>query len=457
MTFWPRSLIARILLLELGAIAVAAIALPFLLTSLLHSEVDRYQRGTLASQARAIAQSVVPSDTGMKVTLPTDLANAYATPYDGRAYVISDRAHRILASSAYSDLVPWRQAPFGAAMRAFKANNFIGVSLPTRFGSQPAWIIVTQNEGGPGAILDDVVRSFVARFDPVLVMVLLLLPLINSVLIGRLVLAVRAASRRAETIGPRTLDIRLEEHGLPREVAPLAHATNELLKRLQTSFRQQSEFVANVAHELRTPLAIHRVELEAVEDPALRSRLSTSADRLTHVITQLQDLAALETIADTPFERVDVRGLARETVEQLAPQILAAGDMIALDVPDAPVMIAANRTLVTLALSNLISNASRHTPVGTSIVVTVKTGAVEVHDNGPGIAASSPELSLQRYWRADHQRSDSAGLGLSIVSRIMEVHDGRLELVSRPETGTQCILRFPDGASGTGEKDERLG
>jgi len=446
MTFWPRSLIARILLLELGAIAVAAILLPVILTSFLHSEADRYQHRTLTDQAQAIAASAARTRPGSMIRLDPDLANAYATPYDGRAYVISDRSRRFLAGSAYSELVPWRDAPLGQTMQAFQAGNFIGVSLPARFGTEPAWIIVTQNEAGPGAILDDVVRGFVARFDPVMVLVLLLVPLINSLLIGRLVLAVRAASRRAETIGPRTLGVRLEEAGLPHEVAPLAHATNELLMRLETSFRQQSEFVANVAHELRTPLAAHRVELEAVDDVALRARLRASTDRLTHVVTQLQDLAALETVADTPFEQFDAVELARETAEQLAPQILASGNTIALDVPDDPVTIAANRTLVMLALVNLISNATRHTPAGTSIVMTVApNGSIEIRDDGPGIAASTPEMSRQRYWRADQQRSDSAGLGLSIVSRIMEVHGGRLEILSRPDAGTRCILHFPCG------------
>jgi len=447
MILWPRSLIARILILELGAIAVAALLLPVIMVALLHSEVDRYQRRTLTGQAQAIARSVAHATPKTGVKLDPGLANTYATPYDGRAYVISDRSRRILAGSAYSELVPWRSAPLGQTMQAFRTGDFNGISLPARFGTNPAWIIVTQNEGGPGAILDDVVRSFVARFDPVLVLILLLLPLINSVLIGRVVLAVRAASRRAEAIGPRTLDVRLEEAGLPREVAPLAHATNQLLMRLQTSFRQQSEFVANVAHELRTPLAIHRVELEAVDDAALRARLSASADRLTHVITQLQDLAALETIADTPFERFDASEMARETAQQLAPQILAAGDTIALEVPDEAVMLAANRTLVALALTNLVSNATRHTPTGTSIAISVfASGSIEVRDDGPGIAASTPELSLQRYWRADHQRSDTAGLGLSIVSRIMEVHGGRLEVLSQSGVGTRCILHFTNHA-----------
>jgi signal transduction histidine kinase len=443
MRFWPRSLIARILILELGAIAIAAIGIPLILISFLHNEADRLQFRTLTDQAAAIARSIVPDSHGDVVRLSPDLANAYATPYDGRAYVISGRDGHVLGSTAYSDLVPWREAPLSSTMAPFQAGDFIGVSLPTRFNRRPAWIIVTQNEAGPGAILDDVVRGFVARFDPVLVLLLLLLPLINSLLIRRLVLAVRTTSQRAKTIGPRTMDVRLEEAGLPIEIAPLAHATNELLLRLETSFRQQSEFVANVAHELRTPIALHRVELEAVEDDSLRRRLNASIDRLTHVITQLHDLAALETVADAPFELFDAVILARETVSELASGILEAGDTIALNVPDGPVTVRGNRILIMLALTNLISNATRHTPAGTSIAVTISEyGQIEVSDNGPGIAMSSPELPVQRYWRADHLRTDSAGLGLAIVRRIMDVHEGQFGIQSPPGEGTLCTLNF---------------
>ncbi|WP_040598447.1 sensor histidine kinase [Sphingomonas elodea] len=444
MKFWPRSLIARILLIELGAIAVAAIALPMLLTSFLRTEASRYEQRTLESQAQAIAGSIRAGSAGPIVRLDPGIAGIYASPYDGRAFVVADAAGRTLAGSPEADLVPWRQAPRTTHRASFRAGAFVGVSLPVRAGAHRVWVIVTQDRTGPGAILDDVVRGFIRRYDPVLVSILLLLPLINSALIARLVFAVRAASQQAAGIGSHNLDLRLEEAGLPLEVAPLARATNELLVRLQTSFRNQAAFVADVAHELRTPLAVHRVELEAVEDPVVRARLRESADRLGHVIAQLQDLATLEVIAEDRFETFDARLLAQETIGLHAPQILTAGDDIALDAAPDPVLVRGNRVLAGLALANLITNASRHTPPGTAIEVLVAAdGVLLVRDNGPGIAGTDPQAATQRYWRADHQRADGAGLGLAIVRRIMEVHQGRLTVQSRAGEGTCVSLRFP--------------
>lgn len=444
MTFWPRSLIARILLLELGAIAIAAIALPMLLTSFLRTEASRYEQRTLESQAQAIAQSIARGPAGPAIRIDPMITRIYASPYDGRAYVIADRTGKQVDGSPDADLVPWKTAPRTEVLASFRAGAFVGVSLPVRRGADRLWVIVTQDRTGPGAILDDVVRGFIRRYDPVLISILLLLPLINSALIGRLVIAVRSVSQRAATIGPHNLDVRLEEAGLPLEVAPLARATNDLLMRLQASFRHQSEFVANVAHELRTPLAVHRVELEAVDDAAVRARLRQSADRLGHVVAQLEDLATLEVMAEDKFETFDARMLAQETIGLHAPQILAAGDTIALDAPEAPVPIRGNPVLAGLALANLITNASRHTPAGTAIDVLVgPDGVLLVQDDGPGIAASNPQDATQRYWRADHQRSDGAGLGLSIVRRIMDVHKGRLTVQSRPGEGTCISLRFP--------------
>ncbi|WP_084584192.1 sensor histidine kinase [Sphingomonas azotifigens] len=444
MKFWPRSLIARILLIELAAIAIAAVTLPILLTSFLRAEASRYEQRTLSQQAQAIAQGVLPAPGGLRVQLPPALTRIYASPYDGRAFVVIDGAGRSIGGSPYVDLAPWHNAPRGPAAASFRKDGFVGISLPVHRGAETAWVIVTQDRTGPGAILDDVVHDFIRRYDPVLVSILLLLPLINSALIARLVFAVRAASHQAKAIGPHNLDVRLEESGLPLEVAPLARATNDLLMRLQASFRNQSEFVANVAHELRTPLAVHRVELEAVEDPVLRARLRQSTDRLGHVVAQLQDLATLEVMAEDRFEPFDAQLLAQETIGLHAPEILAAGDTIALEAPAAPLLVRGNRVLAGVALANLIVNASRHTPAGTTIDVQVTPdGVLRVRDNGPGIAASDPEDATKRYWRADQQRSDGAGLGLSIVRRIMEVHQGEVTVRSSPGAGTCVALRFP--------------
>jgi len=440
---WPRSLIARILLVELGAILLVAILLPVLTVLLLHQQMNRYQVQTLTEQAREISRGVGLVQHRLTVTLKPDLAQTYATPYDGRAYVIVDADGHVKSASAFAQLVPWREAPLATTDRWFRVGALVSVSQPITVGGTQLWVIVSQDETGRGAIIDDVARAFLTQYSPVLLLILLLLPLINSLLIRRLVVEVRSVSEQAEGIGARSLDQRLAEAGLPAEVAPLVHATNALLQRLQESFQHQSEFVANVAHELRTPLATLRFQLENVEDDGLREQLGRTAERLTHVISQLQALAALEVSASS-FAHFDLVELAREIISELAPRILENGDRIALSEPGKPVEICANRTLIGVALSNLISNATTHTPPGTEIGVRVAAdGSIEVVDDGPGIASSDVGRSRQRYWRADNRRSDSAGLGLSIVGRIMQVHDTDLVIESTPGAGARFVMLPP--------------
>ncbi len=166
-----------------------------------------------------------------------------------------------------------------------------------RLGDMPLWVIVTQDQDQPGVIIDDVVREFLLRYLAVLLPLLVLLPIANSLIIRQLVLVVRRVSARAANIGARNLDVRLPESGLPTEISPLVGAANGLIERLQASFQQQKEFSGNVAHELRTPLATLQLSLDAVEERAVREPLVRQVRRLSHVISQLRDLASLETFS----------------------------------------------------------------------------------------------------------------------------------------------------------------
>ena len=105
--------------------------------------------------------------------------------------------------------------------------------------------------------------------------------------------------------------------------------------------------------------------------------------------------------------------------------------------------------LIGLALANLVTNAVRHTPPGTHVFVTVESGgALRVDDDGPGIADWSPDTLTRRYWRADHARSDSAGLGLAIVSRICAVHDTSLAIGASRSGGASFAIRLKLAGAG---------
>jgi signal transduction histidine kinase len=253
--------------------------------------------------------------------------------------------------------------------------------------------------------------------------------------------------------------------GLPTEVRPLVAAANGLVERVRRAFFRQSEFVGNVVHELRTPLQTLALELDALPDPALRQRCAAQVERLSHVVTQLRDLATLDDGDVRPWEALDLAALATETVVRMAPAVIEGGHHLAFAGADgdAGPRVRGNATLIDLAIANLIGNAAKHTPAGCTITVSVRDdpagAAVEVADDGPGIACVDLGDAQARYWRADHARSDSAGLGLAIVTRIMERHGGRLVLAVAG--GTRATLCFPaaidragraaDGAAGRAE------
>lgn len=441
---WPGSLGRRILLVELMAIAIVIAVLPFVTISLLHRTMSGYQGRLLQAQAEQIGHELRLEHGRIRVQLDQPLQVLFASAYDGRAFALIDARRHVLAHSLAGD-VPIELAPLEATPRLFRSSPYVGVSQPVAMLGARLWVIVTQKETEPGAILDDVASAFLWRYVAVLVLALALLPLVNALLIRRMVANVQRVAARASRIGPANLDVRLEEGDLPSEIADLVGVTNRLLDRLQAAFDQQRQFVANLVHELKTPLGAFRVQLDEVAPGATKERMKQSAERLSHVVSQMQDLATLESLSSETLRPCDLCALARRTVSTMAPDIFARGDTIALDLPSGPVERLANEAMLELALANLIDNASRHTPAGTSVTVGVSlAGAIEIVDDGPGIASDHQSMLTRRFWRSDRSRADTAGLGLSIVERIVSLHRGALVIGKAPKRGARFAITLPD-------------
>jgi signal transduction histidine kinase len=441
---WPRSLIARILLIELLILAVAMVILPPLTSSLLHGAVARFQNEVLQAQAEAVAGGLRKDPrTGWTVELNAALQPIFATGYDGRAYTVLDQSGRPVAASLFGSPALASAAPRKAEMAPFETRAVVGVSLPISVGGRQLWVVVTQDQNRPGVILDDVIRTFLLRYLIVLLPLLLLLPAANSLMARRLVAAVKSASQQAAAIDARTLYVRLAETDLPTEIVPLVRAINNLVERLGSSFKQQDEFSANVAHELRTPLATLQLKLEAVGENEVREQLRRQVERLSHVLSQLRDLASLEGLGEDAMERLDLNALTLRVVGEMAPEVIARQHNIEVGGDGEPVFVTGNAALIELALRNLIDNAVRHTPPGVRIeVIPSGDGSLAVNDNGPGVVSENLDLLVRRFWRADQERSDSAGIGLSIVQRIAEVHRGSLAISNRDPNGTSFVMRF---------------
>lgn len=236
-------------------------------------------------------------------------------------------------------------------------------------------------------------------------------------------------------------NIRIDDASLPAEVLPFTSAVNALLGKLEQAALQQEAFAADVAHELRTPLAAMMLELDGMDDPAA-DRLKGDVAAMRRLIDQLMLLAQMDAheAAATVTEKVVLAQIASDVVARCAPGVIAEGRTIELLCEGEPGIVRGRREAIAAALRNLIDNAVRVTPTGGTVhVVLTSSAQIRVIDGGPGLSHEQLGQLVKRNRRADHASPDGAGLGLAIVDRIMQVHGGAIR--TDPESSA-LILDF---------------
>ncbi|MBX3664568.1 MAG: sensor histidine kinase [Burkholderiales bacterium] len=263
--------------------------------------------------------------------------------------------------------------------------------------------------------------------------------------------------RLREEIGARShRDLRpVSVDHAPLEVQPLVATLNELLGRLEAMLRSQQRFVANAAHQLRTPLAGILMQAEFVlsqNDPEERLRaresLKASTERTVHIANQLLALARAEagSVGPGAFHEVDLCRVAEDVADNwMAPAIRKNIDL-GYELKSAPVR--GDPLLLGELLSNLIDNAIAYAPQGGRVTVytMIRDGraVLEVEDNGAGIPEEVRELVFDRFYRAEGAAGDGCGLGLAIVREIAHLHGGRTFARSSPGgRGTVMAVEFP--------------
>ena len=241
-----------------------------------------------------------------------------------------------------------------------------------------------------------------------------------------------------------------------RELRPLVQTLNHFTERLRWQFERQAQFIADAAHELRTPLAVLKARIELglrTHDPqVLRHTLEQTVkdtDRLTHLANQLLSLARIENgaraIAEGGAQLLDLSQLARELGMAMAPLAHSRGVALALEA-DQPVWLRGEPTLLNELLSNLIDNALAHTCAGGNVILRVSLPAVlEVEDDGPGIPYEDRERVFERFYRRNQQVAGS-GLGLAIVGEICRAHLAHISLHDGAERGLKVRVNFVSAA-----------
>jgi signal transduction histidine kinase len=227
---------------------------------------------------------------------------------------------------------------------------------------------------------------------------------------------------------------------------------NKAFDRLERGFRAQRDLTADVAHELRTPLAVLRMRVEGLADEVAKGRLEADIDVMGRTVSQLLTVAELENVVVDPSDRADLRQVGVETVQHLAPLAVLEGKEIELVGADAPVWVCGQPDFLFQAVRNLAENAIAHAPTGSRVtVVVIADGRIAVLDRGPGVPAALRDVLFQRFWRqriGGSAAGAGAGLGLAIVARIAQSHGGAVTVDDRPGGGAVFTLTVPMASPG---------
>jgi signal transduction histidine kinase len=247
----------------------------------------------------------------------------------------------------------------------------------------------------------------------------------------------------------------------PQEVQDLTRAFNSMVVRVDSSQRSQRDFVANVSHELKTPLTSIQGFAQAILDdtadtPEARKHAAeiiyNEAGRMHRLAVNLLDLARLEAgTADLKMSPVDVGALFRSIIEKFTPQAQKAGVRLGVDVPDGLQTLIADGDRLAQVFTNLVDNALRFTPANGQVTLAAKIVGAEaelsITDTGSGVPEDALPRLFDRFYQVDASRaggeSHGAGLGLAIVQEIIQAHGGKIGVRSQLGHGTTFVIHLP--------------
>jgi two-component system, OmpR family, sensor histidine kinase BaeS len=435
-----RGSLALRLALAFLSVALAAIALLAVLTAVLAardvSSLAGRQRSELTTAvaiAAGTAWQRTGSWTGADLTPVLDLSAR-----TGAQVVVRDRAgHTVASSPGFAAQSKARQDRAIVTVRGRHVGSvtlrFTGAGLSSADGALRADLLrAIAGAAGLAALLALVTGLFVAR------------PITRPV--ERIIAAARAMGR-----GERTA--RVGTVAAPSALRELGVAFDQMADTMDREEQLRRDLVADVAHELRTPVAVLQAGHEAMLDglteptPEQLGSLRDEVLRLARMVSDLQELAAADAAAlHLSQEPCDLAALAGDAADALAAQFRASG--LTLDRQLRPVLVLADRRWLRQVVTNLLTNALKYTPKGGRVTVSAGpsggSASLTVADTGIGIAADELPRIFDRFWRGrSAERTSGTGIGLAIANELARAHGGQITAASEPGKGTQMTLTLP--------------
>jgi two-component system sensor histidine kinase TctE len=314
------------------------------------------------------------------------------------------------------------------------------VEFPQTPGAQPVLVQVAETLDKRSALANDIIKGVILPQFVILPLAILLVWFgLSRGLAPLHALQAHIRARRPDDLSP------LEARRAPPEIEPLVTSFNDLLTRLEQNMELQKRFIADAAHQMKTPLAGLRTQAElALRQEASSEvhrsleQIATSSEHAARLVTQLLALARAENrMSGQVFAPVELGDVARSAVRDWIQAALAKQMDLGYEGPETPeetIEVEGNAVMLREMLSNLIDNAIRYTPAGGRITVRVRRDAaarmahVEVEDTGLGIPAAERERVVERFYRILGREGDGSGLGLAIVREIATMHGGTLAI-----------------------------
>jgi len=328
-------------------------------------------------------------------------------------------------------------------------------AIPLRINRQIVGYLIPDVRPGLAPNIENSLINLINRGAILAAAISGILALALALILGYVLLRpVRALTHAATALGQGDLAQRVTVEG-DDEIAGLAHTFNHMAESLQQAETRRKAMTADVAHELRTPLAVQRANLEAIQDgiyPLSPEYLQPVYEQTLLLERLVEDLRTLALADAGQIELVrtetDIPGLVQRVVEQFQPHAATSNRQINVILPQTPTTtVNADPGRIEQILGNLLTNALRHTPEGGQITVAVQPSPahvqISVRDTGPGIPVESLPHLFERFYRGDRSRSrmeGGTGLGLSIARRLAEAHGGSLEAGNHRDGGAVFTL-----------------
>jgi len=400
--------------------------------SMAHTDLTRMDLDELAKQ---MAGKVRFDARGA----PTGFEPDEDSPHWGFDSLTSEAAYRVLDETGKTALLSRAGAAFWPAERtpprlargrfdfAYEGVSMYGATEPFEHAGR-TWYLQVGVSTRLMALLYRVALPLVVAGVTVFSLVLLLAFGLCAYITLRLTLKpLQQVSDSAAAISPRSLHARLSTEAVPSEIAPLVASFNAALQRLERGYRVQQEFLGSAAHELKTPLALIRAQIELGEGgDQERAALLSDVEYMTRQVQQLLLLAEASETLNYSFSVVRVQEIAEEVVAYLRRMAEAVGVSVEVVTQEPDVQWLADRGALFTLLKNLLENAIQHAPAGTPVLLEIQVDSLSVRDRGPGVTDAQLPLLFERFWRAPDRRDHGAGLGLSICQEIALAHGWQL-------------------------------